>query len=155
MAQLSNEEVVNRYLDAHRHRDVDTLGKLRSKDWYQDWPQSNERVRGHENDIAVMRSWPGGEPVPGEGGRVIGSEDRWVVTPSMTYQRVVGSGDYWWFEGTGIYPDGSTWFTTAVVEVHDGQVHHETWYFGPKLEAPEWRAPWVEQINPPEQSHGR
>lgn len=155
MAPISNEEVVNRYLDAHRRRDTDALGQLRSRTWYQDWPQTGERVRGHENDTAIMRNWPGGEPMPGEGGRITGSEDRWVMTPAMTYQRIVGSGDFWWFEGTGIYPDGSTWFTTAVVEVHDGQVQRETWYFGPALEAPAWRAQWTEPINPGEQPDRR
>jgi hypothetical protein len=154
MAPLTNEQVLHRYLDAHRRRDTDELGRLRAADWYQDWPQSGERVRGHANDTALMQNWPGGVPKAGEG-RVIGSEDRWVMTPSMTYQRIVGSGDYWWFEGTGSYPDGSTWFTTAVVEVHDGQVHHETWYFGPTLEAPAWRAPWVERIDSAERSNAR
>ena len=153
MASLSNEEVVNRYLDAHRRRDTEAQARLRSKGWYEDWPQSNERVRGHENDAAIMRNWPGGEPTPGEG-KVTGSEDRWVMTPGMTYQRIAGSGDFWWFEGKGHYPDGSTWFVAAVLEVHDGEVHHETWYFGPKLEAPAWRAQWVEPLHP-EQSDGR
>jgi hypothetical protein len=56
-------------------------------------PQSGERVRGSANDGAIMENWPGGPPsdlsVP-----VVGSEEQWVVTPSNTIHRVVGSGDF-------------------------------------------------------------
>lgn len=147
MSAPSNEEVVRQYLEAHRRHDFEVLAKIRAPGWYQEWPQSRERVRGHENDAAIMRNWPGGQPEPGEV-RVAGSEDRWVMTPALTYQRIVGSGDVWWADGTGVYPDGSTWFIAAIIEVSDGQVHRETWYFAPELEAPAWRAPWVEPMGP-------
>jgi hypothetical protein len=101
-----------------------------------------------------MRNWPGGSPEAGFA-RVVGSEDRWVVTPSWTYQRVIGSGEMWWMDGTGAYPDGSTWFVAGLFEVRDGQVQRETWYFGPPLDAPAWRAQWVEPMPPVEQAPGR
>jgi len=151
---LSNEQVARAYLDAHQRHDYDALGRLRAADWFQEWPQTRERVRGHANDVAIMRNWPGGEPEPGEW-RVVGSEDRWVVTPSWTYQRIVGSGEFWWMDGTGHYPDGSTWFVTGLFELRDGQVHRETWYFAPPLETPAWRAEWVEAMPPMESGHGR
>ena len=154
MVSLSNEEVVNRYLEAHTKHDYETLGRLRAPAWFEEWPQSRERVRGHENDVAIMRNWPGGEPRAGKS-RVVGSEDRWVLTPSWTYQRVVGSGEMWLMDGIGHYPDGSTWFVVGLFEVRDGAVHRETWHFAPELPAPEWRAPWVERMEPAERPHGR
>jgi hypothetical protein len=154
MPPLSNEEVVRRYVDAHVRHDFDALGSLRSADWYQEWPQTGERVRGHANDQAIMTSWPGGTP-QAEEPRIVGSEDRWVLTPAWTYQRLVGSGDTWWTEGVGTYPDGSTWFVVSMFELRDAKIHRETWYFGPKLEAPEWRSAWVERMDPPEPSPGR
>lgn len=154
MAPLSNQDVVEQYLEAHKRHDYETLGRLRAPSWYEEWPQTRERVRGHENDAAIMRNWPGGEPVAGDA-RVVGSEDRWVLTPSWTYQRVVGSGEMWFMDGTGNYPDGSTWFVAGLFEVRDGQVQRETWYFGPALPAPEWRAPWVEPMGPVERSNER
>ena len=154
MAPISNEDVVRRYLDAHMRHDLDELGRLRSPGWFEEWPQSRERVRGHANDAAIMTNWPGGQPM-GETGSVVGSEDRWVMTPSFTYQRVVGEGDHWWADGVGRYPDGSTWYTVALAEVHDGQVHRETWFFGPQMEAPAWRTQWVERMDDPEPSDGR
>ena len=145
MADSSNQEVVHRYLDAHKAHDYDTVDALRHADWVEEWPQSGERVRGSANDRAIMDSWPGGLPEAGEV-RVVGSEDRWVVTPSLTVQRVVGSGDFWWGDGTAAYPDGTHWFAAALIQLRDGLVYRETWYFAPPLEAPAWRAAWVEPI---------
>ena len=154
MPAPSNEDVINRYLDAHVRHDYDEVGRLRAPAWVEEWPQSNERVRGHANDAAIMANWPGGTP-EAEGVRVAGAEDRWVMTPSLTYQRIAGSGDMWWTEAIGRYPDGSTWLSVGLFEVHDGQVHRETWYFGPTLEAPSWRAAWVEPIKPEDLSDRR
>ena len=152
MPSLSNEEVAHRYTDAHTRHDYETLGSLRADDWYEEWPQSGERVRGHANDQAIMTNWPGGTPQGGPP-RIVGSEDRWVLTPAWTYQRIVGSGEMWWADAVGNYPDGSTWFAIGMFWIRDGQVRRETWFFGPPLPAPAWRAAWVERMTP-EQSDG-
>jgi hypothetical protein len=68
------------------------------------------------------------------------------VTPSFTVQRVVGSGDFWWVAGTVAYPDGSTWFFVALLELRDSKMLRETWYYAPPSEAPAWRSQWVEGI---------
>jgi hypothetical protein len=145
MPERSSEELVRAYLDAHRAHDYDAVGRMRHEHWTQDWPQTGERVRGHANDLAIMNSWPGGLPEAGEA-RIVGSEDRWVVTPSFTMQRVIGQGDSWWADGTATYPDGSFWFAAMLAELRDGRILRETWYFGPPLPAPDWRAEWVERI---------
>ncbi|MEO8273343.1 MAG: nuclear transport factor 2 family protein [Chloroflexota bacterium] len=154
MTARSNEEVVNDYLEAHMRHDFERLASLRAPKWFQEYPQSRERIRGHANDEAMMRNWPGGTPQALEA-RIRGSEDRWVLTPSWTYQRVVGSGDLWWMDGTADYPDGSTWHVIGMFQVHDGQIHEETWYFGPSLEAPSWRSEWVEPMTGKEHDHER
>ena len=154
MATLSNEEVAHRYTDAHTRHDYETLRALRADDWYEEWPQSGERVRGHDNDFAIMTNWPDGTP-QGEKARIVGSEDRWVVTPSWTYQRIEGSGELWFADAIGHYPDGSTWFAVALAHIRDGKVQRETWYFAPQLPPPVWRAQWVERMAGSEQSDGR
>jgi len=154
MAPLSNEEVATAYMDAHKRQDNEAMGALRAPEWYEDWPQSGERVRGHANDVAILSNWPGGTPAPGDA-HLVGSEDRWVLTPNWTYQRIVGSGEMWFFDALAKYPDGSTWFALGLLVVRDGKVRRETWWFGPSLPAPEWRARWVERIDPMESSHGR
>jgi hypothetical protein len=145
MAEPSNEDIVRRYLEAHRMHDYDLVGSLRAANWFEEWPQTGERVRGNANDQAIMANWPGGLPTGGFG-RIVGSEDRWVMTPAFTFERVVGDGDSWWFDGTAEYPDGSRWFVTGLLQLRDRKLARETWYFAPPLEAPAWRAPWVERI---------
>jgi len=146
MPDRSNEDLIRAYLAAHRAHDYEAVGRMRHADWTVEWPQSGERVRGHANDLAIMSNWPGGLPEAGEI-RVVGSEDRWVMTPALTIQRFVGSGDSWWADGTATYPDGTEWFAAMLAELRDGRILRETWYFAPPLDAPAWRAPWVERIN--------
>jgi hypothetical protein len=146
MAEPSNEEVVRRYLAALVAQDADTIGRWRDPDWTAAWPQSGERVRGHANDRAIIENWPGGPPTA-EVVRLVGSEDRWVITAAFTFHRVVGGGDSWWTDATISYPDGSTWFAAVLLELRNGKVHGETWYFAPPLDPPAWRAEWVERMS--------
>ena len=145
MTSPSNEEIARRYIEAHRVHDYATVAALCHADWTSEYPQTGERIRGPANLVAIMGNWPGGLPL-GERIRITGSEDRWVTTPANTIHRIIGSGDAWWFDGTASYPDGSTWFMAGMLTLRDGKVFHETWYFGPPLEAPAWRAQWVEHI---------
>jgi len=148
MAEASNEDVVRRYLAAHRAHDFATLSQLRDPDWTVEWPQSRERVRGDANDRAIMEHWPEGMPAAGEIGALVGTEDRWVMTPAFTFVRVVGDGDHWWFEGTGSYPEGATWHVVGLLQLRSHRLFRETWYFGPPLPAPDWRSAWVETMEP-------
>jgi hypothetical protein len=141
----SNEEVVRRYVKAMEARDFDALGLLRDPGWTMEWPQLGERVRGHANDRAIDEAYPGGLPDI-EVSRLVGSEDRWAVSPSFTVNRIVGNGDFWWGDGRFGYPDGSIWYVAVLMELRDGKMYRETQYFAPKSEAPAWRARWVERI---------
>jgi hypothetical protein len=145
MPQRSNEESVNAYLRALMDDDAQAMGALRHPDWVVDYPQSGERIRGHANERAIADNYPGGLPelAPDQ---VVGSEDRWVVSPSFTYERIVGSGDVWFIHGKARYPDGSTWYTASIYRLRDGLILHETTYWGEPFEPPAWRAQWVEAI---------
>jgi hypothetical protein len=145
MAEGSNEDIVRAYFAAHAADDRETLARLRHPDWVVEWPQSGERVRGDANERAIFEHWPGGRPEAGQI-HVVGSEDHWVVTPSQTLQRIVGSGDYWFAHGIAAYPDGSDWYASVLLELRDHQPYRETWFFGPPLEAPAWRSQWVERM---------
>ena len=147
MADRTNEEVVRAYLDAIVANDADALGALRDPDWLLDYPQSGERIRGHANERAIADNYPGGLPKV-EPQRIAGSEDRWVVTPSFTYERIAGSGDTWWSAGTARYPDGSTWYIANMYHLRGGRIHREITYWALPFDAPAWRAPWVELITP-------
>jgi SnoaL-like domain len=147
MPERTNEEVIRAYLQAIVSNDAATQARLRDPDWFVDYPQSGERIRGHANERAIADHYPGGLPEV-DPGRLVGSEDRWVVTPSFTYERIAGSGDTWWGEGRAHYPDGSTWFVASMYRLRDGRVLRETTYWALPFDPPAWRAEWVEPITP-------
>jgi len=145
MGEPSNEEIVRSYWLARGKHDHATVSSLRHADWTVEWPQSGELVRGDANDQRIMDEYPGGEP-HFDTTRIVGSEDRWVATPSFTLARVVGSGDFWWGDGIGTYPDGSRWYIVSLVEIRDGKIWREVAYFAPPLDPPEWRSAYVEPL---------
>ncbi len=147
MPERTNEEVVRAYMQAIVANDADAMGRLRDPDWILDYPQSNERIRGHANERAIADHYPGGLPEV-DPGRIVGSEDQWVVTPSFTFERIAGVGDTWWVEGQARYPDGSTWFLASMYRLRDGLIFREVTYWAEPFESPAWRASWVEAIGP-------
>jgi len=92
----------------------------------------------------IVRNYPGGA-ARSEVTRVVGSEDRWVVTPGNTALMVAGSGDFWWSEWRVTYPDGATYLCVDLMELRDGRIWRETVYWASPFEAPTWRSPWVER----------
>lgn len=140
---MTNEEIVRRYTEASMRYDFDTMDELRHPDWSTYWPQSGELVRGSSNDRRMVESYPGGRPRLVQE-RLIGSEDRWAVSPFGGMYRVAGEGEAWWGEWRQIYPDGTTYFTVTLIELREGKVFRETVYWAEPFEPPEWRAPFVE-----------
>lgn len=145
MAAPTNEDVVRAYTRAIVANDGDAMARLRDPDWTCDYPQSGELIRGHANDRAIADDYPGGLPEV-DPGRIVGSEDRWVVTPSFTFERIAGSGDTWWVEGVARYPAGSVWHVVSMYRVRDGRIHREVTYWAAPFDPPAWRAAWVEPI---------
>ena len=85
----ARNSIVERYARA-LPSDCATLATLRHPDLVEDWPQSGERIRGHANYQAIHENYPGGPPDL-KPRRIIGTEDRWVVTPSFTPLRIIGT----------------------------------------------------------------
>lgn len=139
----SNEALVERYAAASVRDDRAELRRLRHPDWSVDWPQSGERVTSSAAFDSIVGAYPGGHP-SSEVSRLVGSEDRWVVTAGNTMLRVAGSGDFWWGAWLMAYPDGITYHVIDLIELRGGLVHHETVYWAGPMDAPEWRRPFVE-----------
>lgn len=142
-ARQSNEEVVRAYALAAAQNDLPTMAKLRHPDWTAEWPQSGERVRGSERFESIVENYPGGTPRTTVSG-IVGSDDRWTVSPSNTVIRVNGDGDRWWAEWLMTYPDGITYNCIDLIELRDGRVLREWVYWATPFDAPAWRARWVE-----------
>lgn len=143
---MTNEEVVRNYAAAHMSQDHDALGALRHPEWTSVWPQSGELLRGTQNDRRMIESYPGGAPRVVAQERLIGSEDRWGLSPFGGMYRVAGEGENWWGEWRMIYPDGRTYLVVILMELRDGKIYRETLYWPEPFDPPAWRAEFVERL---------
>lgn len=150
MAEPSGRTVVERYARAVLDKDLDAIAALVTDDFVEEMPQSGERVRGKANLLAYLSSYPGGGAgtVDPTSTRLVGSEDRWVLTPMFSLLRIEGSGDVYTYVGTATYPNGETWQFIQIVELRQGKIAKTTSWFAAPFEAPEWRAPFVERFAP-------
>jgi hypothetical protein len=148
MSDDGNRDFVRRYFDAVAVSDFDALARMRHPDWVEDWPQSGERIRGHDNYRNIHERYPGGMPTIAPT-RLVGSDDRWVVTPGLTVQKIIGSGDVWIVEAVNTYANGERAHVAQHLELKDGRVLHATTYFAAPFDPPDWRDQWVEQIPDP------
>lgn len=147
MAELVGRALVEAYVRAVEEQDFDKMETLIADDFIEEMPQSGERIRGKTNHLAVLRAYPGGVgTIDPTSRRLVGSEDRWVATPSFTIQRIEGSGDLYTYVGTARYPSGDTWQIIAIAELRGPRVAKVTAWYARPFEAPEWRTPFVERF---------
>lgn len=144
MTSQDPREVFEAYLRATNARDIATLDQLVHPDFEDLYPQSGERTRGLANLQAIIENYPGGGYAGGGTSRVVGTEDRWVLTPAFSLLRIEGTGDTFTGVSRGRYPDGSEWHILTIGQIRDGRVWRAETYFAPAFEAPAWRAEWVE-----------
>lgn len=104
------------------------LAELTTDDFIEEYPQSGELIRGRDNAVAVMGSYP----------------EATGTTPHMTPRSIRGEGDLFVLEGTIDYGDGTPVSYVGVAEMRDGKIARMTEYFGNPFPAPEWRAKYVE-----------
>jgi hypothetical protein len=149
MAESDERAILDRYMGASTSRDLAAIRELQHPDYVEEWPQSGERIRGRENWRALLDNWPGGlenASIDVPHARIIGQQERWVMTPSFQMIKVSGSASPYTTVVTARYPDGSTWYVVSIIELRDEKVSKVTSFFAPVFEAPEWRSQWVEPI---------
>ena len=139
--------VFEAFLSAVNSRNTAALDALVHPDYLETHPQSGERIHGVANLRAIIEHYPGGYEDKGLH-RVVGSEDRWVVTPAYTLLRIEGAGDTFTSVQQARYPDGSDWHVVSIGEIRDGRVWRVQTFFAPAFDAPAWRSPWVEVPQP-------
>lgn len=158
MVKLSNvdskvvREYLNRWYKALNARRFDDLASIMAEigdeNIVLEYPQSGERIRGRENNFAVLKNYPGLPEATLKDVR--GADDRWVLTPSWTPLRITGTGDHYAVEGTLAYPSGEVWSVVDLFELRNDKVVRVTEYFGLPFPPADWRAKWVERIETPD-----
>jgi ketosteroid isomerase-like protein len=144
MSDAGNRAAVDKFFQAVNKRDWEALDKLLDADYVWEMPQSGERVRGAANNREMNENYPGLPDI--EPRRITGKQDEWVTTPNWTVLKVTGWGDDYASESEVTYPDGSVWHAVDFFRFRNGKIYHQVAYFAATLEAPDWRAPWVERF---------
>jgi SnoaL-like domain len=104
-------------------------------DYVLEMPQSGERILGRER----MRRF---------------QESYFTCSPSdpmrrIRVSRVLVRGGLWVVEGVADYDDGREALNVVLIlELRDGKMWRDRWYFAGPFEAPQWRAQWVEREEP-------
>jgi ketosteroid isomerase-like protein len=125
---MSGRDVVERLIATLNAKDVDGMDDLFHEDAVMDWPQSGERIVGGDNRRGVYHAFPS--------------------LPTFTPRRIVGDGDLYVLEATLDYGEGAVYQTVFIFELRDGKIARETAYWAQPFPAPEWRARWVERMEP-------
>jgi hypothetical protein len=97
---------------------------VRHQDYVMEMPQSGERFRGRENMRAFQRA-----------------RDNHATPPrSFQLRRVLVKEGLWVVEAVIDYGDGRVYEVALILELRDGKMWRDRWYFAEPFEAPEWRA---------------
>ena len=102
-------------------------------DYALEMPQSGERIRGRE----MMRRF---------------QESYSTLAPSdpmrrIRLRRVLVREDLWVVEGIAEYDDEREALNVVLIlELRDGKMWRDRWYFAGPFEAPQWRAQWIEPM---------
>ena len=111
-------------------QDEERAAAIYADDAVLEYVQSNERIRGRAAIVATRQAYPG-RPAAFEVHRVVGTPD--VQTVELTLH----------ITGDEPHP------VVAILDLRDGLVVRERIYIAEPWEAPTYRAPWVEPIEPP------
>jgi hypothetical protein len=102
---------------------------VRHQDYVMEMPQSGERFRGRERMRAFQEAYP-------------------TPPPSIEFRRVLVKEGLWVVEAVSDYGGGQVFDVVLIFELRYGKMWRDRWYFAEPLEAPEWRAQWVERMEP-------
>src|SRR5680860_1879784 len=97
-------------------------------------PQTRERIQGLEDHRVMARGFQelGGITISEEEREFVGGdEERYLLTPLFTMVKVQGTGGTLVVTTKIGYPDGSEWYTTGIVTLHEGKMLKQVLFFAP------------------------
>ena len=125
MSEETNCQLVVELWQRMGRFDFAGAGELLHDGYICEWPQSNERIRGRENFVALNSNYPG----------------RWAAE----VKRVFGQGDQVASEVTLTW-ENQIVMVVSFYEIRDSKIYREIDYWPEAYAAPDWRAQWVERI---------
>jgi hypothetical protein len=103
------------------------------EDYVLEMPQSGECIRGRETMRRFQESYSSQSPSD--------------PMRRIRLRQVLVREDLWVVEGIADYDDGRGALNVVLIlELRDGKMWRDRWYFAEPFEAPQWRAQWVERL---------
>jgi hypothetical protein len=128
LEEMDEQEAKHFLAELFSHLSPEEEYNVRHQDYTMEMPQSGERFRGRENMRAFQEAYPN--------------------PPNIQLRRVVVREGLWVAEGVNDYGGGQVFTIVAIIELREGKMWRDTRYYGEPFEAPEWRAQWVERMEP-------
>lgn len=125
---LENRHLVEQFWAAMQANDWQAAGTFLHDDYVLEWPQSNERIRGRSNFIAINQHYPAAGRWRFVVNRIVADAGTVVTDVSVTDGEQSGH-------------------AITFSEIRDGQIGRQIEYWPDPFEAPAWRTQWVEQIH--------
>ena len=125
MSEQQNRDALERFLLLFERGDLDAATDLLHDNYVEEYPQSGERIRGKQNWLSIVKTYPS--------------------LPKMINYTIEVSGALCVLEAILEY-DSNRVYVCEIFEVQDGTLKRAREYFGEPFEAPEWRAQWVERM---------
>ena len=119
-----NRQLVIEFWQRMGRFDFAGAGGLLHDDYVCEWPQSNERIRGRDNFVALNANYPGRWAA--EIKRVIVQNDHVASEVMLTWEK-------------------QTVTVVSFYELRGGQIYREVDYWPEPYAAPDWRTQWVER----------
>jgi ketosteroid isomerase-like protein len=126
---MEPKQIVERFWQTMNGNDFYKVGEWLHDEYILEWKQSGERIRGRENFARLNTAYPAAGLWSFTINSIIAEGNLVVTDVSVT---------------DGARNDRVITFTT----VKDGKIWRQVEFWPEPFEAPEWRSPWVEKIDP-------
>jgi ketosteroid isomerase-like protein len=125
---MTSKQILENFWQTMKTNDFYAAAELLHDDFVLEWPQSSERIRGRENFARINTSFP--------------AEGKW----QFTINQILQEGDLVVTDVTvtdGSRTDRAITFST----VRNGKIWRQVEFWPEPIEAPAWRAQWVEKMS--------
>ncbi len=131
LEELDEQQAQHFLAELFSHLSAEEEYQVRHEDYTLEMPQSGERIRGRESMRAFQEAFPSNS-----------------VLPKIRIRRVLVRDGLWVAESVSDYGGEQVLNGAAILELKDGKIWRDTRYYAEPFEAPEWRARWVERMEP-------
>ena len=127
MKNKSNIKIINLLVSAINENNLEAMDKLFAGNVVLEWPQSGERIIGDSNRREIYKRFPS--------------------LPSVKPKHINSAGNLCVLEAELNYGNDDIYQSVFIFELENGLIKKETAYWSKPFPAPDWRKPFVENIN--------